>query len=397
MRFFRWLLVPVPFSYIWRSLWARRLTTALTLGGVALVVFVFAGVLMLAQGLQKTLVDTGSPDNAIVLRRAAGSELVSQIDRGMVSVLETQPEVATAKDGRPLLSREMVVVINLYKKTTNSMSNVTVRGVSPQAFELRPDIRVIEGKPFQFGSHDIVVGRNIASRFQGVALGTQVPFAGDNWTVVGIADAGGTGFDSEIWADADQVMQAFGRPVYSSATFKLRDPGSFDAVKARLQADPRSQSLELKREQVFYREQSQTMAQFIKILGLVVTVIFSIGAMIGAMITMYAAVANRVVEVGTMRALGFQRRSVLVAFLVESVLLALAGGAVGIGLASLLSFTRVSTLNFSNFSEIGFGFALTPGVIRDAMIFAVVMGIVGGVLPAARAARLNIVNALRAS
>jgi len=232
-------MLRIPFSYVWRSLWARRLTTALTLMGLALVVFVFAGVLMLAKGLEATLVDTGSPDNVIVLRRAAGSELVSQVDRGTASILETQPEVAPAKDGRPLLSREMVVVINLYKKTTNGMSNVTVRGVSPQALELRPGFHIVEGKPFQFGTHEIVVGRNIATRFKGVALGTEVPFAGDRWTVVGIADAGGTGFDSEIWADADQVMQAFGRPVYSSATFRLRDPGTFDAVKARLQADPR--------------------------------------------------------------------------------------------------------------------------------------------------------------
>jgi putative ABC transport system permease protein len=214
---------------------------------------------------------------------------------------------------------------------------------------------------------------------------------------VGIADAGGTGFDSEIWGDADQLMQAFGRPVYSSVTFRLRDPGQFDAVKGRLQADPRSQSLDLKRERDFYREQAQAMAKFIKILGLVVTTIFSVGAMIGAMITMYAAVANRVVEVGTLRALGFRRRSVLAAFLVESILLAIAGGAAGVGLASLLSFARVSTLNFGSFSEIGFGFALSPGVITRALIFAVVMGVVGGFLPAVRAARLNIVNALRAA
>jgi putative ABC transport system permease protein len=387
----------IPFSYIWRSLWARRLTTALTLGGVALVVFVFAGVLMLAQGLEATLVDTGAPDNAIVLRRAAGSELVSQIDRDMASVLETQPEVAPAKDGRPLLSREVVVVINLYKKTTNGMSNVSVRGVSPQAFELRPGIRITQGREFQFGTHEIVVGKNIANRFRGVALGAELGFGGDRWTVVGIADAGGTGFDSEIWGDADQLMQAFGRPVYSSATLRLKDPAQFDALKARLQADPRAQSLEIKREQVFYREQSQAMAKFIKILGLVVTIIFSIGAMIGAMITMYAAVANRVVEVGTLRALGFQRRSVLSAFLFESVLLAIAGGAVGLALASLLSFARVSTLNFGSFSEIGFGFTLTAGVVRNAFIFAVVMGVVGGFLPAVRAARLNIVNALRAA
>jgi len=193
------------------------------------------------------------------------------------------------------------------------------------------------------------------------------------------------------------VMQAFGRPVYSSATFRLTNAGQFDALKARLQSDPRAQSLELKREQAFYREQSLPMATFITRLGIVVTVIFSIGAMIGAMITMYAAVANRVVEVGTMRALGFQRRSILVAFLAESIVLAIAGGAAGIGLASLLSFARISTLNFASFSEVGFGFALSPSVMASAMIFALVMGIVGGFLPALRAARLNIVNALRAA
>src|SRR2546430_4681300 len=203
----------IPFSYIWRSLWARRLTTGLTLGGVALVVFVFAGVLMLARGLEATLVDTGSPQNAIVLPPPAGSELVSPIDRGTASVLETQPEVAPAKDGRPLLSREGVVVINLYKKTTNGMSNVVVRGVSPQAFELRPGLRVTQGRPFQFGTHEIVVGKNIADRFKGVAVGAELSFGGDRWTVVGIADAGGTGFDSEVWGGADQLRQAFGRPL----------------------------------------------------------------------------------------------------------------------------------------------------------------------------------------
>ena len=387
----------IPFSYIWRSLWARRLTTALTLGGVALVVFVFAGVLMLARGLEATLVETGSPDNVIVLRRSAGSELVSQIDRGTASVLETQPEVAPAKDGRPLLSREVVVVINLYKKTTGGMSNITVRGVSPQALELRPEFRITAGRPFQFGTHEVVVGRNIAERFRGVALGAELSFGGDRWTVVGIADAGGNGFDSEIWGDVDQLMQAFGRPVYSSVTFRLRDPAQFDAIKARLQADPRSQSLELKREQEFYREQSQALAKFIEILGIVVTTIFSIGAMIGAMITMYAAVANRTVEVGTLRALGFRRRSVLAAFLMEAMLLAVIGGALGLVLAALLSFAKVSTVNFTSFSEIGFGFALSVGVIVSAFFFALAMGIVGGFLPAWRAARLNIVNALRES
>ena len=387
----------IPFSYIWRSLWARRLTTALTVGGVALVVFVFAGVLMLARGLQATLVDTGAPDNVIVLRRSATSELVSQIDRPTASILDAQPEVAAASDGQPLISKELMLVAGLYRKGTNALGNVSIRGVSPRGLELRPGVHITEGRQFQFGTHEVVVASNIARRFKGVALGADLSFAGDRWTVVGLFEAGGTGFDSEIWGDVDQLMQSFGRPVFSSVTLRLRNPAQFDGLKARLQADPRTQYAELKPERVYYREQSQAMANFIRILGLIITIIFSVGAMIGAMITMYAAVANRVVEVGTLRALGFRRRSVLGAFLVESIVLSVIGGAIGVGLASLLSFARVSTVNFSSFSEIGFGFSLSPGVVLGALLFALVMGVVGGFLPAVRAARMSIVGALRAS
>ena len=387
----------IPFSYIWRSLWARRLTTALTIGGVALVVFVFAGVLMLARGLEATLVETGSAGNVIVLRRSATSELSSQVDRATADALEAESDVARGVDGRPLLSREVMLIINLYKKNSGALGNVSTRGVSARALELRHGTRIVQGRPFQFGTHEIVVGKSIASRFKGVGLGAELAFAGDRWTVVGISDAGGTAFDSEIWGDVDQFMQAAGRPVYSSLTFRLADAGRFDPLKARLQADPRFQSIDLKHERDYYKEQSQTLATFIRILGLVVTIIFSFGSMIGAMITMYAAVANRTVEVGTLRALGFRRRSVLTAFLVESVMLAVVGGALGVALAALLSFTRISVVNFQSFSEIGFGFALSLGVIWSALLFAVVMGVIGGFLPAVRASRLSIVNALRAS
>jgi len=210
-------------------------------------------------------------------------------------------------------------------------------------------------------------------------------------------DAGGSGYDSEIWTDADQVMQAFHRPVYSSITFRLKDPAQFEALKTRLAADPRTQYVEPKRERDFYREQSANLATFIRILGLVVTIIFSVGAMIGAMITMYTAVANRTVEIGTLRALGFKRRSVLAAFLVEAMLLAAVGGGLGVLLASGLSFARISTMNFASFSEIGFGFTITVGIVIGAFFFAMSMGVLGGFLPAVRAARLNIVNALRGS
>ncbi len=388
----------IPFSYIWRSLWARRLTTALTIGGVALVVFVFAGVLMLSQGITATLVDTGSADNAIILRKSATSELVSQVDRGTAEILETAPEIAAGADGRPLITREVDLIINLNKKSNHAaLGNVTVRGTLPQGLELRPAIRITQGRMFTFGSHELIVGKNIADRFEGVTMGADVPFGGDHWTVVGIFDAGGSGYDSEIWTDADQVMQAFNRPVYSSITFRLKDPAQFEALKTRLGADPRTQYIEPKRERDFYREQSANMATFIRILGLVVTIIFSVGAMIGAMITMYTAVANRTVEIGTLRALGFRRRSVLAAFLVEAILLALVGGGLGVLLASGLSFARVSTVNFASFSEIGFGFTFTIGIVIGAFFFAMSMGVVGGFLPAVRAARLNIVTALRGS
>src|SRR3989449_3061097 len=226
--------------------------------GVQTCALPISGVLMLARGLEATLVETGSPDNAIVLRRSATSELSSQVDRATADVLEAESGVARGAEGRALLSREVVLVIDLYKKKSNALGNVSIRGVSPRALELRPKVHIVRGRPFQFGTHEVVVGKSIATQFKGVALGAELAFGGDRWTVVGIADAGGTGFDSEIWGDVDQFMQAFGRPVYSSLTFRLADPGQFDQLKARLQADPRLQYVELKHERDYYKEQSQT-------------------------------------------------------------------------------------------------------------------------------------------
>ncbi len=387
----------IPLSYTWRSLWARRLTTVLTLGGIALVVFVFAAVLMLSHGVEQTMIDTGSDDNVIVLRRSANSELVSQIDRDAANMIRTNPSIATSGDGKPVVSTEVMVIINLLRKETNDMGNISVRGVSPEAPALRPEVRIVEGQMFRFGSHEIILGSSLAKRFQGTGIGEQIRFGDALWTVVGHFDAAGNGFESEIWGDVEQLMPAFGRPVFSSVTLKLRNTADFDAVKKQIESDPRTQYTELKREKDFYSEQSKLMSDFIKILGLVVTIIFSIGAVIGAMITMYAAVANRTVEIGTLRALGFQRRSVLSAFLVESVFLAVIGGGAGVALAALLSFVRISTVNFGTFSELAFGFTLSPSIVVSAMVFSTLMGIVGGFLPAVRASRMNILTALRSS
>jgi putative ABC transport system permease protein len=387
----------IPFAYTWRSLWARRLTTILTVGGITLVAFVFAAVLMLAHGIEATLVETGSDDNAVVLRKSAGSELVSQVDRDAANIIKTHPEIALLPDGTPYVSTETCVIINLFKKETNDVGNITVRGVSPAAPQLRPQVSLVEGRWFQFGSTEIVVGSSIAKRFKDATIGNTIRFGDTQWHIVGVMDAKGTAFDSEIWGDVDQMMASFGRPVYSSVLLRLKDREAFEALKLRVEKDPRTQSAELKRETVFYREQSQMMSSFIKVLGLVVTIIFSIGSMVGAMITMYAAVANRTVEIGTMRALGFKRRSVLSAFLIEAILLSLIGGIFGIGLASLMTLVKISTTNFGSFSELAFGFQLSPSIIVSTLIFAVAMGIAGGFLPAVRAARLNILSALRSA
>ena len=387
----------IPLAYTWRSLWTRRLTTILTLSGIALVVFVFAAVLMMAHGVEKTMVETGSEDNIIALRKSATSELVSQIDRDAANIMKTLPEVATAANGKTLVTTEVLVVINLFKKNNNALGNVSVRGISPEALLIRPQVRLVEGKMFQFGSHEIIVGSSIAKRFKACEIGRQMSFSGDQWTIVGLFDADGTAFESEIWSDVEQLMPSVGRPVFSTVTFRLNNKDQYDAAKERLQKDPRTQYIDLKRERKFYEEQSQAMATFIRILGTIVTIIFSVGAIIGAVITMYAAVSNRTVEIGTLRSLGFRRRSILSAFLIESIILSLIGGAAGVGLASFMSFVRISTVNFGTFSELAFSFEMSSSIVIGSMIFSAVMGIIGGFLPAVRAARLNIVNALRAS
>jgi len=386
----------IPFAYSFRNLLTRRLTTFLTAAGMALVVFVFAAVLMLAEGLQKTLVETGTYENVVVIRKAAGSEVQSGVDRVQASIVETQPEIAIGADGKRQIAKELVVLIALPKRGTDKPSNIVIRGIGEDSMTLRPQVKLVHGRMPRPGSSEIMSGSSIAKRFKGGGLGENLRFAMRDWTVVGIFDAGNTGFNSEIWGDVDQFMQAFRRPGYSSEIFRLRDPREFERVKLRLESDPRL-TLEAMREPEYYKKQSEMMAKFLRILGLTLTVIFSLGAIIGAMITMYSAVANRVFEIGTLRALGFQRRSILFSFLMEALLLGFIGGVAGLLFASFLQLFTVSTLNFQTFSELAFTFSLTFGIVYKAMSFALIMGFVGGVLPAFRASRMNIVEALRAS
>jgi ABC-type lipoprotein release transport system permease subunit len=389
-------MMRIPPSYIARNLWARRLTTALTASGLALVVFVFAAVLMLDEGLKTTMVATGEYDNVVLIRRSAETEVQSVVARAQANVVESEPEVALARDGAPFASRESVVLISLDKRDSAQRSNVLIRGVGQHALALRPQVRLVEGRMFRRGSSEIIAGASVARRFVGAGIGERMRFGQREWTVVGLFDAGNSGFDSEIWGDVDQLMQAFRRPLYSSLVLKLADSEQFDSFKKAVESDPRL-TLEAKRERSFYSDQTRALSTFINILGLSLSVIFSIGAVIGATVTMYASVANRVTEIGTLRALGFQRRSILAAFLAESLMLGLVGGVAGLMFASLMQLLSFSTTNFQSFAELAFGFRLNTAIIAEALLFSLAMGFVGGFLPALRASRLAIVDALRAA
>ena len=386
----------LPLKYILRSSSSRRLTTVFTILGIALVVFVFAAVLMMANGVQQTLKSTGSDDNVTVVRKAAASEIMSIIDREAAGIVTNMPQVARSAEGRPISSKEVVVIINLQKIGSDGISNVTVRGVEEAALQLRPQVRIVEGRMFKWGAREIVVGAGITNRFAGAQIGQQIKFGGDLWTVVGIFDSGGSGFDSEAWGDLNQIADAFRRSSFSTVTFRLKNPDDLSDLVTAFDGDNRLQYFVPKREKKFFEEQSEMMATFIRILGLFITIIFSTGATIGAMITMYGAVANRTVEIGTLRALGFYRRSILIAFLGESFVLSLSGGLLGLTLASVLQFFTISTLNLGSLAELAFSFALSPSIIATSLGFSLIMGLIGGFLPAVRAARLDIIQALRA-
>ena len=385
----------IPLSYSFRNLWTRRLTTGLTVLGIALVVFVFAATLMLSNGLREAMVSTGADENAIVIRKSALSEGQSFVSREQANIVKTQPEIVTLGDGTPMATSDVVVTINIPKRGSKGLTNLIIRGVSSQALEIRKhQVTLVSGRLYQAGLQEVIIGKAVHERFQGFDLGGTFRMAGTVWTIVGIFDGHGTGFDSEAWGDVEIMLPAIRRPAFSSVTVRLQDTSSFKALKARLEHDPRM-TVDLKREKQYYDEQSQGTSAFITFIGATVTFIFSFGAMIGAMITMYAAVSNRTQEIGTLRSLGFRRRSVLGAFLVEALLLAFIGGALGVIASAALQSVTISTTNWTTFSELAFGFELSWGIVFSALTFALIMGIVGGFLPAVRASRLKIVEALR--
>jgi ABC-type lipoprotein release transport system permease subunit len=298
--------------------------------------------------------------------------------------------------GRQVASPELFVIFQLQRSDGSGTANVGFRGVTKDGWELlrSKTVRIVEGRVPQWATSEVMLGRSTVGRYKGAQIGQSISIARRQWQVVGIFDAGGSGFDSEIWADADQIGDAARRPGYSMMTVKLRSPSEFEGLRTTVDADPRW-NLEAKREDRFYEEAAGPTATFVQVMGTIIAVVFAFGATMGAMITMYAQVAARVREIGTLRALGFHRRSVLGSFLVESLILAVLGSVAGCILASLLGAATFTTTNFGSFTEIKFRFHFAPRVAVEATIFAVLMGFFGGLLPAARAARLQIAEAIK--
>ncbi len=383
------------FYYSIRNAFARKLTGFLTVGGITLVVFIFCAVLMLSHGLQVTMVDTGSDSNVIAVRKSATTEIVSIIPRAQADIIKADPGVARETDGTPLLATEIMVLINPLKRSTGEPANVPVRGVSAMSMKIRPNVKIVQGRMWHQGTSEVIAGAKVARNFAGCGIGETIRFGMRDWTVVGIFEANGSGFESEVWGDVDQLSAAFQRPIFSSITYRVTPGTDFSAMQARLENDPRL-TVDVRQEKEYYRLQSLSFTRFVNILGLAISIIFSLGAIVGAMITLYAAVANRTAEIGTLRALGFGRAAVLGAFLAESLFLALSGGILGVVLASLLQFVEVSTTNWDTFAELAFSFKMSVPIAVSALLFATIMGITGGFLPAARAARLRIIVALKA-
>jgi ABC-type lipoprotein release transport system permease subunit len=386
----------IPFIYNARSVLQRPASTAFTAVGIALVVAVFIGMLALANGFRAALARTGSDNNALILRRGADSELSSGIDRETANLIAALPHVALAADGRPMVSPEVYVLVPLVRVggDSNNIGNVVVRGISDKAWDVRANIRVAEGRKPTSGRSEVCVGSKLAGRYEHTNVGDKLRFAGRTWDVVCQFSAGGSAFESEIWGENEQFMPVFRGQVFQSVSFRLKDPAAFDDAKRAIEADKRLQ-VDVHRESTFYVDQSKLLGNILQFLAIVITSIMAVGAVFGAVNTMYAAVAGRTPEIAVLLTLGFHPRSVLASFLVESALIAAIGGLLGCLIALPVNGFVASTTNWSNFSTIAFNFRVTPGLLLAGLIFAVVMGVLGGFFPARRAAKLPVVQALR--
>ena len=385
----------IPFTYNLRSVRQRPVSTALTALGIGLVVAVFIGMLALANGFAAALTRTGSDRNVLVLRKGADSEMSSGLDREAVSMLVGSPHVARGSDGRPLASSESYVVIPLGRMgDTTKLANVVVRGVSEQAWQVRNNVALLAGTRPAAGKNEVCIGKRLVGRFPDTGIGETIRFAGRPWTVTCHFAAQGSAFESEIWGENEQIMPAMRRQNFQSVAFRLNDPAAFDEAKRLLEADKRL-TVDVYRESAFYAKQSELLGRILRILAIMITGIMAVGAVFGAVNTMYAAVASRAPEIAVLLTLGFRPRSILASFLAESAVIALIGGIVGCLLALPMNGVVTSTTNWANFSEIAFSFRITPLLLLAGVIFAVVMGTLGGFFPARRASKVPVIQAIR--
>jgi putative ABC transport system permease protein len=387
----------IPIGYNVRSAVARWTSTLVAVLSIAGTVAVFMVMLAMAQGFQATLVSGGSPDNVIVLRGGADSEMMSALTLDQARTVADAPGVARSETGDPLVSYEVVVIGAFPLVSSGSDANVQIRGVSPAALQVRPNVRMSQGRFLQPGLTELVIGGNIPATYHGFSLGSTVEFGGGKWTVVGIFDAGGSSFDSEIWCDATVLNQTYKRPenIFQSVTARLESRGAaFQGFKDAVTTDPRL-TVDVYTETAYYAAQSRAVSTIIRVLGFIIAVVMAVGAVFAALNTMYSAVAARSAEIATLKAIGFSPGSVVASFLAEAVAVALAGG--GVGLLAALPFNgfTAGTMNWSSFSYLAFSFRVTPAIIAGGLVFSLIMGVIGGLPPAVRASRVPIIVALR--
>lgn len=386
----------VPISYNFRSIKERWTSTIVAVLGIAGTVGVFVAMLSLARGFKATLVASGSSGNALVMRAGSSSEMMGGITLDSIRVLQDAPGVSRDATGAALLTQDVVGVIPIPLISTGTDANVQVRGVSPNVLQVRTFVKIAEGRMFQAGLNELVVGKNAANTYAGLKVGNKIDFAGGHWQVVGIFDAGGSAFDSEVWCDSRILAQVLKRPenIFQSATVHLASPAAFQQFKDAVIADPRM-NVDVWREIDYYAKQSTTMTRLITVLGGLVAAIMAVGAIFGALNTMYSAVSERGREIATMRALGFSTWNVILSFLFEALLISFTAGLIGCLAVLPLNGLTTNTMNWQTFSNLAFAFKITFDLLVMGVLFALVMGVLGGLLPAIRAAIRPVAVALR--
>ena len=384
----------IPIRYNLRSLWVRRVGTLMTALGIGLTVAILVAMMALIDGLDSTFVNTGYPNDLVVIRQGSQNETNSYLDRDIFPRVRFLPEVARDQNDEPWASGELIVVINHERIAgENETSNIVIRGTGNRGFEMRPELRIVEGRRFAKGVRELIVSRSLSRRFKHMKLGDTLPIAQNEWTVVGIFDAGGTAYDSEVWGDYDEIALAWTRPIYTSFLVRAKNAEGRAALVKRIEED-RNIELQAIPQPEYY--EGQTISSVgLKALGIFIAVVMGIGSCFAAMNMMYGTVMARFKEIGTLRALGFRRRSILASFLAESVLLALLGGVAGCLMALPVHGISTGTTNFASFSEVLFHFRITPEILFKAILFVGLVGVAGGLLPAARAARVRLIDVMR--